>query len=290
MVSSYASYYGEEIKDLINWTETKIAQIDTAKDLYLTECLCRCFLATILDLIKGALGAIGVRSTTASNVIYRSLLEHAIDLKLLSILNDKTLNKKFANYYKIILYKNRHMVETYKSEIPRIEEEYRTYVIDEFPDIIESIQTDSSSTLVSDWTEIDKQVWNRNRNHWSGLSFPDRVIKIEKNMLESGSKSSYAVIDVDPLISMVKFFWYAYSTYTHPTPFSALPHFSSKYRTFEWMYNPQEKDLSKREARLFLILDYCLEAFSTLTDSELHLEFKNKVDECPKLHAYLFKK
>lgn len=174
----YETTIATEIARIVEALESKLEEQEFTKNLCETKTLCRCFLLSLFQLIQGVYAALQVRSLLTYEITCRSIIEHIIDLYLIALRSDIVTNRRFANYHKILLYRGAKDVEFYVEEIPRIKREYRDYVLNEFPDVIDKHTHLAEGIAVPNWREIDRKIENKYRNHWSGMTFYDRVIAV----------------------------------------------------------------------------------------------------------------
>jgi len=174
----YTAHIRNEIYHIIEAVESGLRQYEFSKNLHITKTLSRCFLVSIFQMIRGTYAALDMRSLLVYQITCRSIIEHLIDLYFVALYNDSTLNRQFADYHRLLLYWGTKDIEFYVEEIPRVEREYRDYVLSEFPSIVNSFTCVNRGVAVPDWETIDKKLRNKYRNHWSGLSFYSRVTAI----------------------------------------------------------------------------------------------------------------
>ncbi len=174
----YRARFCKEIYQIISELEHLLKQYRFSKNLYLTDTVCRCILVSVFQMIRGVFAALEVKSLLVYEITCRSMIEHVIDLYLIALHNDMALNRQFAGYHKLLLYWGAKDVEFFTEEVPRMEREYREYVLTEFPQIVNSFTDQSSGIAIPDWLKIDKKIRDKYKNHWSGLTFYNRVIAI----------------------------------------------------------------------------------------------------------------
>lgn len=232
---------------------------------------------TIFEMIRGAYFAIEMREGVVFNIICRSLTEHLIDLLYIASNNSIKLNKRFVNYPKLLLYWNRREYQHIKSEIASIEKQYRDYIIDEFQDMIRNLQPHAPASVVPDMNEIDRKIKDIYKKSWTGLDTVSRINKIEY-IDESKTIKDY-----------LPFAFKNLSNYTHPTPYSCLPHFSPPNNSYEYQYDKSSDNLEVEEGVLFLALSFSVETFCLVLDKddskELHSLFEQLVSKSPLLHT-----
>jgi hypothetical protein len=235
-------------------------------------------------MIRGAIAALEVRSVKSFNVIYRALLEHTVDLRYIVVLNNEHLNLRFINYYKIILHKNRKQISTQQQEVPRIEKEFEEYILNFMNDIIKEFEKKKNGKELIDWSHLTKLIYKRFSNSWTGQSFSQRVKEIKSADKQVSYLRSKGRPAQDPLLEDVSYFWSIYSSYTHPTPYSAIPHFSPRDQSFQPRYSYSNDLLLQREKYLFLILEFNVETYSISFDNDFYIEFMKKAASNPKLY------
>ena len=244
-MKQYTPYYKNDIYKLIEWVEIQLDEYETSLNLYHTDCLCKCFLTTILEMTKGAFGSLQERSIPAFYAIYRSIWEHTIDLRFIVTSNDEMLNRRFANYYKIILYRIRDKLGISDANRTKIQNEYRKYILDEFAEELDSDKFKDNSGLIINWKKIDKHF---TRNSWSRISFADRVDRISKLTRDQLAPSTNTNESrIDPFVGLASHFWKIFSSYIHPTPFGTVPHFEGKDGTFKLKYDYSDEKLLEKE-------------------------------------------
>ncbi len=278
----YAPKYGQEMFELVDAIERKLDQYEYVNDLNNTITLARCFLISIISLIQSAYQALEIRNLLGHRVLARSLLDYTVDLMYIALHKDTALNDQFVNYCKLFLYWTADEIKSFPGEIPRLKREYKEYVRVAYPDVVnkaENVLGDDSAKL---WHEIDRKM-NKYRKGWTGLNFHEKVSVIEKMM---GGP--------DTAIPGLRYFFKTLSNYTHPTPYSAVPHFSPRDCSFKFYYDFTDEALREAEEMLFSLLEFSVRGFAQALGGnrglELHEFFKQQTKSCPNILSWLFPK
>ena len=237
----------ENMEDIMQRVESAVDQFHYPNSLYETRTLCRCFLSSIFSMIRAAYGVAEIREYMAINVLARSIAEHIIDLRYIALKNDRRMNRRFTNYYKLSRYWYRDFIQYRKNDLPRIESEYRDYVLSDFQDAVVDA---AFLPLVSNagWKQIDKCIKDRYWRGWSGLSSTARIREIED-------------MRSLPMFQEIVPRWFNYmSSYTHPTSYS-IPHFNLENQSFSVAYDKSRAPLIDPEEFLYLAIDLTIESF-----------------------------
>jgi len=129
-------------------------------------------------MIRGVISSLEERVDLVHLITTRSIIEHLIDLAFIALKDDKKLNILFENYYLIVRYTSRKETEYFTDEIPRIEKEYREYILKYFIEIVKKYSNKSGLIAVPDWEKIDDYISNKYKISWSGKSFYDRNLSV----------------------------------------------------------------------------------------------------------------
>jgi len=258
-MDGYAPKFAKDIKTFDDYFRNLVPALELSKNLYHTSTLCWCFLSGLFESARGLYATMDSGALTAARIINRSMVEHAIDMKLLALRNDETSNSRFANYHKMAQYFARTDIESHKDEIPKIARDYRDYVQTEYPEIVNRFtQSDPDlSFVLPDWPEIDRRIRGKFRGGWSGLTFNDKVLEIRKCKASSARQNrAYQVSRSGAMLERIELVWKVLCNYTHPTAYSTVPKFVPSRGTFEllWETEPTKLEFSEKTA-LFVILD-----------------------------------
>ena len=156
------------------------------------------------------------------------------------------MNRRFVNYFKIVDYRTRDIIEFNKDKIPKIEDEYRKYVSTEFKGELSSIEPSAAGVI--DWLKIDKRIKSLYYGSWSGLDSVSRVGTFKQRL-------THRVLD-----DFLKYAYRTESSYTHPTPYSAVPHFGGS-TSYMLTWDKNADDMRAEDGILYMFLDCAVDSF-----------------------------
>jgi len=271
----YEPYYQDEIINIIEIFEEKLKPTEHTEDLENTQTLCYCFLVSINQMIRGAFGALSCKSMLGFNIIFRAITEHMVDLYLIALSDDIFMNRRFVNYYKYKRYNMKKDTDYLKREEPKIIEEYRNFIKQDYPDFI-VYKEDKNGNSIENWAEIDKNVKKIYNLNWINMQFHLRVDKIEK-LIENKRKLSNHQNHFFQLKDLLEKLWFYHSMIIHPSTYSTIPHYDPKETEFQLRYNYPNEELKERES--FYLLNALICAIDAFTYSIEDNEKKSLLDE-----------
>lgn len=308
----YKGRFRAEFRRLLRFVEGHVGNIECSKNLQSTQTLCRCFLVSIVHMLRGADAALGVRSVNSHHTICRSVFEHITDLMFIALRKDSGINKQFAHYYRFILYKRMgDHLDILRGENPRIKAEYQQYLLDvivskeqeeslESTDVqdfkYKSVQNTIDRQLTKSWTGMDFQqriktvlaeaalgatlknpmstynlaenkaketIGKKEPDRWESMNFTERATATIGTICQDAGKALSQDYELmGPFLEMATFGFITNSQYTHPTPYSVVPHLDPRRDSFELEYRFHDSVLDGAEKEQFLLLCSAVNGFS----------------------------
>jgi len=270
----------DDVQNIMDGVTSKLDEFKYPNSLLETRTIGRCFLVSIFWMVKSAYRLFSEKEALGLLILARSICEYNIDFRYLVIKNDFVLNRRFVNYYKLTRYWLRDKIEYVKKAIPQIEEEYRQYIYSEFADVIAKTDTSNHGGDLLYPKDVDKTIKKRFRGHgWSGLSSEDRI----KEILQVDN--DFTTKDYLPFTFKI------FSEYTHPTPYSTVPHFDFRTGTFQFHYIMTELDLKADEIYLIIAVELAVKSMCMALgdhDGSVLMEYYDSITESlPGYNAYL---
>lgn len=259
MTDSVQEFHIDQMIDMIR---KRLNNIEYSHSLFDTRTLCRCIFSSILSLIESGCLLIRNKEITGYSIIARSIVEYIVDYRLLAARNDSKSNIRFANYYILLRYWERERFESTKRDLERIMTDYNEYISKHLAEDIREYKNRSKGYNASDLSdekiltsmeEVDRYLRSRYRKSWSGMPFPERLQEVNLSFTDAEKNMFGSIMDSYNVYM---------SQFTHPTPYSAIPHFNLKNGTFE---NDYDKVRHKIELPQKFLLFSLLIATRTLT-------------------------
>ncbi|MEE9443523.1 MAG: DUF5677 domain-containing protein [candidate division Zixibacteria bacterium] len=262
----YPTKCKEEIDSLMDQLMEKLNEFNYPKDLYCTKTLCRCFMSSIFSLIRSAYATIEGREIVGFNVLGRSITEYLIDLRYIAANNDVKINRRFINYYKLLLYWNRDEFKFIDVDKDQLESNYRNYLANEFSELIITAKKKNDAKDKLSLSELDKSVKSKYKKSWSGLNSVDRLNNVIKHY------------DNSIINKYLPFAFKFLSNYTHPTVYGCIPYFRTVDHSFYLDYDKKCDAMEEEEGVMYLAIEITVEALcKTLPANESH-EIDNLVE------------
>lgn len=250
----YEPTFKNEFLDIIDSIETQVraSKIDTS-NVEETNGLCCLFLYSILSMIRSVYLLLEERRKVEVDILLRSLIEYYLDLTYLSIKDDKALNRRFTNYYKLILFWHlkRMTVKNRMQNEHRITSDYRKYVESEFSDITQHMNGSDEDS----WKQINEKIAKTYKKSWSGLNSHQRLEAVQN------------LIQDDPIQDAIVKRFNHYSNKTHPTPYG-IPIFNPRNGSFQIETIVSNSVLKENELFLFWVAESAIKSFSKTLPSD----------------------
>jgi len=263
-----------DFDQVIEIISSKIKNQEYSNRLLETKTLGRCMFSSLLSLIRSAYLLAFEKEYLGFSVINRSIVEHLVDFRLITLSNNEEVNRQFINYYKLIRYWNRKWIENKTDDLERCDKEYNDFIFDHHQDLIKKFRPNNTNSLIVSSKEINKYLKGKYSKSWSGKTFNDRRSLI-KEKSQATDRELFDVLFEKTFVLM--------SQYTHPTPFSSIPNFNFKNLHFEKDYNKTRFNVDNANKLLALfsllaIRSYaiCLNGDSITRLSELIIELYEK--------------
>lgn len=271
---SFIPYSGPELLDILRAITTDINEVPI-DDSINTTYLCRDILKCQFEITEVVFDALRARSHVAARILSRSNVEYFVDLAFLSTQNSDKQNRLFANHaiLRRYWYVPRLRDGTYKDLAPGVVEQYREYVMKEFPDVAQKVGEGRNES--SSWKDIDSKMRRTYQRHFTGLTFQQRVQKVVQRLPKSETV-------MDALLTA----YALYSCYTHPSPYSV-----SRYSLEpgdNWCPVPKaDYQYFNYELELYRLSNFAVYLFTLTLPSpqrqEIYQEFQRLVDKSPRV-------
>ena len=167
--------FKEEFLRIISKVELFIRQQSPSKSLLETKTICYCYLLTIGQIIHADLAALSTGDLVVHQIVMRSLTEYLLDLMLVAKRNRNDFNRQFAGFHRLSIYFKRELIDEYKGQIAATREQYFKEVIEAYPEMFDTEPGAGPNLISPDWNKIEKQLKQRIRKGWTGLSFKQKL-------------------------------------------------------------------------------------------------------------------
>lgn len=171
----YEGYYHDEIMLVMGGIERFERGLKFSSSLYDTKNLCRLFLNSTMQRVRGIYGALCTGDWLVFSSAMRTVIEGIVDQYYIALSNDRDINRLFADYYKLSLHWHCRYIEHYRTQIPKIKADYDKYVFEHMATKVTPKTKSKQQSRLTTAKEIDDAIESKYSGSWTGLSFYGRI-------------------------------------------------------------------------------------------------------------------